>query len=95
MPSGTGGTSFQVDVSVTNAGTTALSSWTVSVAWPESVCWTSDWNAILNSPTCGTTLRFTNEFGWQLPQPGQTLTNVFGFLGTHDGSFMTPTCAAP
>jgi hypothetical protein len=78
-PSNTGGTSFQVDVSVTNTGTTALSSWSVTLAWPEQVCWTSDWNIILNSPTCGTSLQFTNEFSWQLPAPGQTATNAFGF----------------
>src|SRR5688572_26031803 len=87
-----GGTNFQVDVSVTNTGTTALSSWTVTLAWPESVCWTSDWNVILTSPAaspfCGTSLTFNNEFSWQLPAPGQTAANVFGFLGTHDGSFV-------
>ncbi|HEX5056452.1 MAG TPA: hypothetical protein VFX02_08130, partial [Gammaproteobacteria bacterium] len=33
-PSNTGGTFFQVDVSVTNSGTTALSSWTVTLNFP-------------------------------------------------------------
>ncbi|HEX5055699.1 MAG TPA: hypothetical protein VFX02_04290, partial [Gammaproteobacteria bacterium] len=36
-PSNTGGTFFQVDVSVTNSGTTALSSWTVTLNFPEQV----------------------------------------------------------
>jgi hypothetical protein len=33
-PSNTGGTFFQVDVSVTNTGTTALSGWTVTLNFP-------------------------------------------------------------
>src|SRR5687768_2488503 len=43
-PSNTGGNFFQVDVSVTNTGTTALSSWTVTLNFPEQITPVAEWN---------------------------------------------------
>src|SRR5687768_4948827 len=92
-PSNTGGTSFQLDVSVTNSGTTALSSWTLTFAFPEQVTITNQWNVGTRTGTNpGTTFQFTNCCSYQLPAPGQTVTSAFGFQGSHDGSFMAPTC---
>src|SRR5688500_11859410 len=92
-PSNTGGTAFQVDVSVTNTGTTALTGWTVTLTYPEQATGTTQWNTTRTGTNPGTTFQFTNCSGcnWQLPAPGQTASNVFGFQGTHDGSFMAPT----
>src|SRR6187549_2059740 len=91
--SNTAGTSFQLDVSVTNTGTTALTSWTVTFTFPEQVTITNQWNVGTRTGTNpGTSFQFTNCCSWQLPAPGATLSNVFGFQGTHDGSFMAPTC---
>src|SRR5687767_1086754 len=91
-PSNTAGTGFQVDVSVTNSGTTAISSWTVTLAFPEQVTVTNSWNATMSGTSPGTSFQFTNCCSWQLPAPGATASNVFGFQGTHDGTFAAPVC---
>src|SRR3982751_708952 len=71
-PSNTGGTFFQLDVSVTNSGTTALSSWAVTLNFPEQVTITTQWNATRTGTNPGTSFQFTNCCSWQLPAPGQT-----------------------
>src|SRR5688572_17204896 len=87
-PSNTGGTFFQVDVSITNTGTTALSSpTTVTLTFPEQVTITTQWNATRTGTNPGTTFQFTTCCSWQLPAPGQTVANAFGVQGNHDGSF--------
>src|SRR5688500_4638983 len=90
-PSNTGGTFFQLDLSVTNTGTTALSGCTVTLNFPEQVTVTNAWNAGW-TPGTGTSFQFTNCCGWQLPAPGATASNVVGVQGNHDGSFMAPAC---
>src|SRR5678816_3706814 len=77
-PSNTGGTFFQVDVSVTNTGTTALSGWTVTLNFPEQVTITNQWNTTRSGANPGASFQFTNCCSWQLPAPGQTAANVFG-----------------
>ena len=91
-PSNTGGTFFQVDVSVTNGRTTALSAWTVTLTFPEQVTITTQWNATRTGTNPGTAFQFTNCCSWQLPAPGATVANAFGVQGNHDGSFMAPSC---
>src|ERR1044071_6863482 len=75
-PSNTGGTFFQVDVSVTNSGTTALTGWTVTLNFPEQVTVTTQWNATRTGANPGTSFQFTNCCSWQLPAPGQTASNA-------------------
>src|SRR5690349_1142458 len=71
-PSSTGSTSFQINVGVTNTGTTALSGWTVTLNFPETVTLTNQWNVGTRSgANPGKTFQFTNCCGWQLPAPGQ------------------------
>ena len=95
-PSNTAGTFFQVDVSVTNTGTAALSGWTVTLNFPEQVSVTNQWNVGTRSgANPGTSFQFTNCCSWQLPAPGQTSANAFGVQGNHDGSFMAPSCNGP
>ena len=92
-PSNTGGTFFQVDVSVTNTGTSALSGWTVTLNFPEQVTVTNQWNVgARTGANPGTSFQFTNCCSWQLPPPGATVINAFGVQGNHDGSFMAPSC---
>jgi hypothetical protein len=82
-------------VSVTNSGTTTPSGWKVTLIFPEQVTVTNQWNATRTGTNPGTTFQFTNCCSWQVPAPGQTAANVFGFQGTHDGSFMAPSCVSP
>src|SRR5687768_11719934 len=63
-------TSYQVDVSVTNSGTTALSSWTVTLNFAESTNVTSSWNTTRTGANPGTSHQFANCCSWQLPAPG-------------------------
>src|SRR5688572_31547622 len=44
-PSNTGGTFFQVDISITNTGTTALTGWTITLNFPETVTVTNAFNS--------------------------------------------------
>ena len=54
------GTSFQLDVSVTNTGTTALSNWTVTFDFPEQVTITNQWNVgTRTGANPGTSFQFT------------------------------------
>src|SRR5688572_10466579 len=67
------GNQFQVDVSVTNTGTTALSNWTVTLNFPEQVTINNQWNVgTRTGANPGTSFQFTNCCGWQLPPPGQS-----------------------
>jgi hypothetical protein len=84
-----------VDISITNTGTTALTGWTVTLNFPETVTITNQWNVGSRTGTNpGTSFQFTNCAGcnWQLPPPGATVSNAFGVQGNHDGSFMAPVC---
>jgi endoglucanase len=87
-----------VDVSVSNTGTATFTGWTITLTFPETTTITNSWNTTFTPPngTPGTSFTAINCNGcsWQVPGPGTTASNVFGFQGTHDGSFTGPTCTA-
>src|SRR5688572_5910775 len=61
VASNTGGTAVQLDVSITNTGTTALTGWTVTFTFPEQVTITNQWNVGTRTGTNpGTSFQFTN-----------------------------------
>jgi cellulose 1,4-beta-cellobiosidase len=81
-------TGYQLDVSVTNTGTTSVTSWSIDLKFSEPAQITNAWSATV---TGSTTVNAKNvSYNGNLA-PGQKTT--FGFQGNHDGSFINPVCA--
>src|SRR5690606_38221916 len=80
---------FQGEVLVANTGTTATSSWTVTLSFPNGQRITQIWNARTSSTASPYTI--VNEVYNGLIPPGGNTT--FGFLGSWAGSNANPTAA--
>ncbi|MGF1719211.1 glycoside hydrolase family 9 protein [Vibrio kyushuensis] len=77
-------------VTVTNNGTNAIAEWSVNVYFENPTSITNSWNGVLSESSDGLSATMTNEAYNGNLQPGQSAT--FGFQGTHNGDFVTPTC---
>jgi cellulose 1,4-beta-cellobiosidase len=81
------GSGFTVAVTVTNAGSTALSNWKVTWTWAGNQTITSSWNA--NVSTSSKTVTATNlSYNGSIAAGGNT---SFGLQGTYSGSNAAPT----
>ncbi len=78
------------EVTVTNTGTQAINDWKVNVVFAEPVAVVNFWNGDYLPSGDGQTLTVTNKIYNGHLEPGQSAT--FGMQGTHDGSFVPPTC---
>ncbi len=81
-------TGYQIDVSVTNTGTTAITSWSTDLKFGEPAQITNFWSAVISGTT---TVNAKNVSYNGTLAPGQKTT--FGLQGNHDGSFINPVCA--
>ncbi|MFC4857715.1 cellulose binding domain-containing protein [Actinophytocola glycyrrhizae] len=82
------GNGFVANVDITNTGTHALDTWTLTFPWPTT--WQhadSGWNA--NWSQSGTTVTVTNTDGNRVLAPGETTTA--GFVGSYHGPNVRPT----
>jgi endoglucanase len=78
---------YQLDVKVTNRGDSPIGAWSVTLHFAEPSRMTNSWNAILSG---GTVVTASNDGNNGNLAPSQYAT--FGVQGSHDGSFVTPTC---
>ena len=81
-------TGYQLDVTVTNNGSSATSSWEIEVNFPEGANYTGGWNAEITQS--GGDIVASN-LSWNANlAPGASTS--FGLMGGHDGSFVPPSC---
>lgn len=78
------------DITVTNNGSQTVTSWAVVLVFAEPTTIVNSWNAQLTQLPDGT-IGATGDAGNGTLAPGASTT--FGFQGTHDGSFILPTCS--
>jgi len=86
------GNGFTANITVTNTGAAATSSWRVSWTFGGNQVITNSWNAAVTAS--GASITATNESYNNVIQPGQQ--TVFGFQASYTGSNTNPvlTCAA-
>lgn len=80
------------EIAVTNQGSTTITSWTATLQFAEPTTIVNAWNIQATLSGGGTVLTGNNLSYNGTLAPGQSTT--FGFQGTHDGSFIVPTCTA-
>lgn len=84
------GSGYQLEVSVSNNGSSATSGWSVVLSYANTPQLSGHWSAELT--TSGNEVTATNlSWNGQI-QPGQS--TAFGVLGDYEGSFTAPTCSA-
>jgi hypothetical protein len=77
-------------ITVTNAGSEAVSGWKVNLVFTDPVSLANGWNAQLNASSDGLGISASNEV-----YNGQLAPNAsasFGLQGEHSGTFVAPTC---
>lgn len=79
---------YQIDVKVTNSGSSSISAWAVTLNFSKPAQITNSWNVVLSGTTAVTASNDGNNGNLG---PSQYVT--FGIQGSHDGGFMTPACA--
>ena len=85
------GSGYQMDVTVTNNGSSAVSAWTITLDFGEDPQVTASWNVDLSST--GNVVTASN-IGWN-GNLGTGQSTSFGFQGNHDGSLAVPVCSGP
>ena len=80
----TGG--FTANVTVANAGSSAVNGWKVGFTLPSGQTVTSAWNATI-SPSSGAVTASSLSYNAQIPAGGS---QSFGFQGTFSGSYAQP-----
>jgi cellulase/cellobiase CelA1 len=78
-------------IAVTNLGSQTITSWSVTLQFAEPTTIVNGWNVQTTLTGGGTVLNAVNLSYNGTLAPGQSVT--FGFQGTHDGSFVVPTCS--
>ena len=80
---------YVVDVDVTNRGTSGANNWAVNLNFTEPSDIANAWNTTLTTTPLRVVAR---PVAWNTTiAPGQTV--AFGFQGSHDGSFVPPSCS--
>ncbi len=82
------GSGYQLDVIVSNGGTSTVNGWNVTLTFSENPQRTGGWNATISGSGNLVTASNVNWNG--SIAPGQSVS--FGLQGNHDGSFVVPTC---
>jgi endoglucanase len=80
-------TGYTISVTVTNTGPSAINAWSTTVNFSEPANITNSWNVTASGTTIITASNVSHNGSLAVGQS----TN-FGWQGTHDGSFITPTC---
>jgi hypothetical protein len=81
---------YQLEVKVTNTGTTAIDNWAVTLHFSEPAQVTGNWNSIVSGGSTNNVAVSNAAWNGTLA-PGQTTS--FGLHGNHDGSFILPSCS--
>jgi len=82
------GSGYQLDVTITNSGSTTVNGWNVTLTFSESPQRTGGWNATIGGS--GNLVTASNVNWNSTIAPGQSVS--FGLQGNHDGSFVAPVC---
>jgi beta-glucanase (GH16 family) len=82
------GSGYQLDVTITNSGSTTINGWNVTLTFSENPQRTGGWNAAIGGSGNLVTASNVNWNG--MIAAGQSI--GFGLQGNHDGSFVVPTC---
>jgi cellulase/cellobiase CelA1 len=82
------GSGYQLDVIITNSGSTTVNGWNLTLTFSENPQRTGGWNATIGGSGNLVTASNVNWNG--SIAPGQSVS--FGLQGNHDGSFVVPTC---
>lgn len=82
------GSGYQLDVTITNSGSTAVNSWNVTLTFSKNPQRTGGWNATIGGSGNLVTASNVNWNG--AIAVGSSVS--FGLQGNHDGSFVVPTC---
>ncbi len=82
------GNGYQLDVIISNSGSTTVNGWNVTLSFSEPPQRTGGWNATIGGSG---NLVTASNLNWNgTIAPSQSVS--FGLQGNHDGSFVTPTC---